>query len=118
MIDIFRQMTERHYEAYINHFKTPFDILDFLMEILLVFKGLVNESVYPRDWCDMILLQNSVILKALRFFSHTIRDRFFEKFEHQAWSNFFHCAIAFMTQASLQLETFSFNKKNEDYKDL
>jgi dedicator of cytokinesis protein 1 len=121
MIDIFRQMSEHHYDTYIAHFKTRFDILDFLMEILLVFKGLVNESVFPHDWCDMIMLQNSVILKALRFFSHTIRDSFFEKFEHQAWSNFFHCAIAFMTQPALQLETFSFNKRMKiikTYKDM
>ncbi|XP_063907750.1 dedicator of cytokinesis protein 1 isoform X2 [Zophobas morio] len=111
MIDIFRQMSERHYNSYIENFKTRFDTLDFLMEILLVFKGLVNESVFPHDWCDMIMLQNSVILKALRFFSHTIRDCFFEKFEYQAWSNFFHCAIAFMTQPALQLENFSFSKR-------
>ncbi|XP_008197863.2 dedicator of cytokinesis protein 1 isoform X2 [Tribolium castaneum] len=111
MIDIFRQMSERHYEAYIERFNTRFDVLDFLMEILLFFQNLVDDKVFPYDWCDMIMLQNSVILKALRFFSHTIRDRFFERFEHQAWNNFFHCAIAFMTQPALQLETFSFSKR-------
>lgn len=111
MIDIFRQMTDYHYEKYIGHFATSSDILDFIMEILLVFKELVSQSVFPADWCDMIMLQNSVILKSLRFFSHTIRDHFFEKFDNQAWSNFFHCAIAFMTQPALQLETFSHNKR-------
>lgn len=111
MIDIFRQMSERHYESYIGSLFGRFDILDFLMEFLVFFQNLVHESVFPKDWCDMIMLQNSVILKALRFFSHTIRDHFFEKFEQQSWSNFFHCAIAFMTQPSLQLETFSFNKR-------
>ncbi|KAF5292477.1 hypothetical protein FQA39_LY14024 [Lamprigera yunnana] len=111
MIDIFRQMSDYHYEKYICQFGTRTDILDFLMEILLVFKELVNQWVFPSDWCDMILLQNCVILKSLRFFSHTIRDYFFEKFDNQAWSNFFHCAIAFMTQPALQLETFSHNKR-------
>lgn len=53
----------------------------------------------------------SVILKSLRFFSHTIRDYFFHPFEHQAWNNFFHCAIAFLTQPALQLDTFSQNKR-------
>ncbi|KAF5308725.1 hypothetical protein FQR65_LT06086 [Abscondita terminalis] len=121
MIDIFRQMSDYHYEKYISQFATRTDILDFLMEILLVFKELVNQSVFPPDWCDMIMLQNSVILKSLRFFSHTIRDHFFEKFDNQAWSNFFHCAIAFMTQPSLQLETFSHNKRMriiKRYKDM
>ncbi|XP_072385409.1 dedicator of cytokinesis protein 2 isoform X1 [Diabrotica undecimpunctata] len=111
MIDIFRQMTSDHYNNYINSFSTSFDILDFLMEILVVFKELVSNSVFPKDWCDMIMLQNSIILKSLRFFSHTIRDCFFQKFEHDAWNNFFHCAIAFMTQEALQLDNFSLNKR-------
>lgn len=60
----------------------------------------------------MIMLQNSVILKSLRYFSGTIRDYFFTEFEHQAWSNFFHCAIAFLTQPALQLEMFTPAKRN------
>lgn len=114
-------MKKEHYEMYIRNFLTPTDILDFLMEILLVFKDLVNRSVFPQDWCDMIMLQNMVILKCLRFFSHTIRDYFTTKFDNQAWSNFFHCAIAFMTQPALQLENFSVNKRHKiikRYKDM
>nr|XP_023027433.1 dedicator of cytokinesis protein 1-like [Leptinotarsa decemlineata] len=121
MLDIFRQMTSDHYSDYIKKFPTNFDILDFLMEILVVFKELVSNSVFPKDWCDMIMLQNSIILKSLRFFSHTIRDCFFQKFEHDSWNNFFHCAIAFMTQEALQLENFSFNKRMrivDQYKDM
>lgn len=53
----------------------------------------------------------SVILKSLRFFSHTIRDHFSEEFEHQVWNNFFHCAVAFLTQPALQLEMFSQSKR-------
>ncbi|XP_029669948.1 dedicator of cytokinesis protein 1 isoform X1 [Formica exsecta] len=112
MLAIFRQMTQHHYEVYINHFGTRIDLLDFLMEILLVFKDLVSRSVFPGDWCEMIMLQNSVILKSLRYFSGTIRDYFFTEFEHQAWSNFFHCAIAFLTQPALQLDTFTPAKRN------
>jgi len=105
-------MTQHHYEVYINHFGTKIDLLDFLMEILLVFKDLVSRSVFPGDWCEMIMLQNSVILRSLRYFSGTIRDYFFTEFEHQAWSNFFHCAIAFLTQPALQLEMFTPAKRN------
>ncbi|CAL7938045.1 unnamed protein product [Xylocopa violacea] len=112
MLAIFRQMTQHHYEIYISHFGTRFDLLDFLMEILLVFKDLVSKSVFPGDWCEMIMLQNSIILKSLRYFSGTIRDYFFIDFEQQAWSNFFHCAIAFLTQPALQLETFTPSKRN------
>ncbi|XP_076678471.1 dedicator of cytokinesis protein myoblast city isoform X2 [Andrena cerasifolii] len=112
MLAIFRQMTQHHYEIYINHFGTKFDLLDFLMEILLVFKDLVSRSVFASDWCEMIMLQNSIILKSLRYFSGTIRDYYFTEFEQQAWSNFFHCAIAFLTQPTLQLETFTPSKRN------
>ncbi|KAJ8670596.1 hypothetical protein QAD02_001855 [Eretmocerus hayati] len=121
MLSIFRQMTQQHYQIYIQHFGTQFDLLDFLMEILLVFKDLVSRSVFPNDWCEMIMLQNSVILKALRFFSTTIRELFNADFEQQAWSNFFHCAIAFLTQPALQLENFTQAKRKrilERYKDM
>ncbi|XP_063232451.1 dedicator of cytokinesis protein 1 isoform X3 [Bacillus rossius redtenbacheri] len=121
MVAVFRQMTAHHFERYITHFMTSTDLLDFLMEILLVFKDLVSRPVFPRDWCEMIMLQNCVILKSLRFFSHTIRDYFFKPFEIQAWNNFFHCAIAFLTQPALQLETFSQNKRSHiigRYKDM
>ena len=121
MIEIFRQMKSFHYEQYINAFSCRSDVLDFLMEILLVFRDLVNRSVFPNDWIDMIMLQNAVILKSLRFFSHTIRDYFFEKFDYQAWNNFFHCAISFMTQPALQFETFSRSKRLsllKKYKDM
>ncbi|XP_064466141.1 dedicator of cytokinesis protein 1-like [Ornithodoros turicata] len=121
MVAVLRQMSKPHYQAYLDHFATTTDLLDFLMEILLVFKDLVSKNVYPKDWNDMIMLQNSVVLKALRHFSHTIRDRFTNPFDYQVWNNFFHCAIAFLTQDALQLENFSPNKRNKiiaRYKDM
>lgn len=53
-----RQMTAEHFDIYIKHFPTKIDLLDFLMEILLVFKDLISRPVFPRDWCEMIMLQN------------------------------------------------------------
>ncbi|KAG8178683.1 hypothetical protein JTE90_011611 [Oedothorax gibbosus] len=121
LIAILRQMTPYHYNQYINKFHTKTDLLDFIMEILLVFRDLFNKAVYPADWNEMIMLQNSVILKALRHFSVIIRERFTNPFEIQVWNNFFHCAIAFLTQDALQLEMFSQNKRNKivlRYKDM
>jgi len=51
-------MTDVHYQLYINHFDTPIDLSDFLMEILTAIEELVTSSVYPADWNEMILLQN------------------------------------------------------------
>jgi len=61
MIAIFRQMTAHHFEQYFEHFHTRSDLLDFLMEILAAFKDLVSIPVYPKDWCDMIMLQNRFV---------------------------------------------------------
>ncbi|XP_025093618.1 LOW QUALITY PROTEIN: dedicator of cytokinesis protein 1-like [Pomacea canaliculata] len=121
MISLLRQMTEAHYQEYINSFVTPFDLLDFMMEILMVFRDLVGRSVYPGDWLEMIMLQNSVILRALKFFAVTIHEKFSNPFEQQLWNNFFHCAISFLTQEPLQLDNFSVSKRNKiilRYKDM
>ncbi|KAI5714160.1 hypothetical protein M8J76_011912 [Diaphorina citri] len=111
MLSIFRHMTGQHYESYIAHLTMSSDKLDFLMEILLAFKDLIARPVYPNDWTEMILLQNAIIFKALRFFSHTVRDYFSRPFENQAWANWFHCACVFLTQPALQLENFSPEKR-------
>ncbi|ESO92727.1 hypothetical protein LOTGIDRAFT_232874 [Lottia gigantea] len=121
MLSILRQMSENHYFNYIESFPTNFDLLDFLMEILMVFQDLVGNSVFPKDWVEMMLIQNSIILRALRFFANTIHDKFSNPFEQQLWSNFFHCAKDFLTQDALQLERFSINKRNKivtKYKDM
>lgn len=112
MLAIFRNMTETHYKMYVNHFNTRYDLQDFLTEILLVFKELVSKPVFLPDWMDMIMHQNTVILESLRHFAKIIKDHFFDQFEQQVWSNFFHCSIAFLIQPALQLEIFTGNKKS------
>jgi len=58
MTAVLRQMTDFHYQCYIDNFDTPIDLSDFLMEILTAIEELVTSSVYPDDWNEMILLQN------------------------------------------------------------
>lgn len=115
MIDIFRQMSESHYnELMASPSLVPRDEkLAFIIEMMTIFKEFVNSNmkIFPDDWCDMKMLQNQVILKTLRFFSHTIRDSFSQDFHHQVWNNFFQCAISYMSQPALQLETFTANKQ-------
>lgn len=121
MLAIFRSMEKCHYDDYVKHFRTRYDLQDFLTEILLVFKDLVSKPVFPNDWMDMIMHQNIVILESLKHFSRVIMDNFLEPFELQVWSNFFHCSIAFLTQKTLQLDQFGDNKKSKilaRYKDI
>lgn len=52
-------MTESHYNTYVNNFATQIDLLDFLIEILMLFQDLVGkDGVYTSDWREMTLLQN------------------------------------------------------------
>jgi dedicator of cytokinesis protein 1 len=118
MICLLHSMNPKHYDHYINHFEveTPAgrsNLIDFIMEVLGMFRDLVENNVFPKDWNTMIMLQNSVIMKALCQFAHTIRDYFTSSpnFELTAWRNFFKCAITFIKQPSLQLDKFSENKR-------
>ena len=54
-------MIKSHYVAYIEHFETDLDLMDFLMEILMVFQDLLRKGVYPPDWNEMLMLQNRYI---------------------------------------------------------
>lgn len=121
LLAIFRSMEAYHYDEYVKHFSTRYDLQDFLTEILLVYKDLVSKSVFPNDWMDMIMHQNTVILESLTQFSRVIMDNFLNPFEQQVWSNFFHCSIAFLIQPPLQLDQFNENKKSKilsRYKDI
>ncbi len=126
MVGLFRVMSARHYDQYIDgfHVETPAgrsDLVDFIMEVLGMFTDLVQNDVFSSDWMTMMLLQNSVLLQTLRHLSNTIRDFLKEPFEYQAWSNFFQCAVTFVTQPSLQMERFSENKRERVqslYKDM
>ncbi|XP_033633193.1 dedicator of cytokinesis protein 1-like isoform X1 [Asterias rubens] len=115
MISILHQMTEYHYQEYINAFPTRTDLLDFLMEIFMVFRDLISKNLYPNDWATMIVQQNSVILFAMKQYARVLQRSFvrIDDFEFQLWNNFFHLAVAFVTQESLQLENFSPAKRNK-----
>lgn len=98
MLALFKIMNPRHYSQYIENFPQDAagrsDLLDFIMEVLGMFRDLIEHKVFPSDWFSMILQQNSIVLKALKQFAGTIRDCLKDPFEFQAWNNFFHCAVS------------------------
>uniref|UniRef100_A0A670YNK1 Dedicator of cytokinesis 2 n=1 Tax=Pseudonaja textilis TaxID=8673 RepID=A0A670YNK1_PSETE len=87
-------------------------LIDFLMETFIMFKDLIGKNVYPLDWIAMSMVQNRVFLRAINKFSETMNHKFLENmnFEEQLWNNYFHLAVAFITQDTLQLEQFSHGK--------
>uniref|UniRef100_A0AAQ6AIW6 Dedicator of cytokinesis 1 n=1 Tax=Amphiprion ocellaris TaxID=80972 RepID=A0AAQ6AIW6_AMPOC len=86
---------------------------DFLMETFIMFKDLIGKNVYPSDWIIMNMMQNKVFLRAINQYAAVLNKKFLDQtnFELQLWNNYFHLAVAFLTQESLQLENFSSDKR-------
>uniref|UniRef100_A0A673BYL2 Dedicator of cytokinesis 2 n=1 Tax=Sphaeramia orbicularis TaxID=375764 RepID=A0A673BYL2_9TELE len=115
MTAILSQMDDCHYSTYIETFTGTTDLVDFLMESFLLFKDLIGKHVYPSDWMAMIMVQNRVFLRAINTYADTMNQKFLnnDDFEVQLWNNYFHLAVAFITQESLQLQHFSPTKRNK-----
>ncbi|KRG01267.1 dedicator of cytokinesis protein 1 isoform X1 [Drosophila mojavensis] len=115
MLGILQRLDAQHYKYFVNDLHQHGELKDFVIEILLVFEELVSphqKPVFPRDWMDMIMHQNTVILGALQQLSMVITDYFLcPVFDKQIWSNFFQCSIAFLVQSPLQLNDFNDNKR-------
>ncbi|XP_072524020.1 dedicator of cytokinesis protein 1 [Salminus brasiliensis] len=109
-----RQMDDYHYAHLISTFgKMRTDVVDFLMETFIMFKDLIGKNVYPADWVIMNTMQNKVFLRAINQYAAVLNKKFLDQtnFELQLWNNYFHLAVAFLTQESLQLENFSSDKR-------
>ncbi|XP_066457243.1 dedicator of cytokinesis protein 1 isoform X2 [Eleutherodactylus coqui] len=114
MTAILRQMEDYHYGHLIKTFgKMRTDVVDFLMETFIMFKNLIGKNVYPSDWVIMNMMQNKVFLRAINQYADMLNKKFLDQanFELQLWNNYFHLAVAFLTQESLQLENFSSAKR-------
>ncbi|XP_057212417.1 dedicator of cytokinesis protein 5 [Triplophysa rosa] len=114
MTAVLKQMEDTHYAQYISTFKTRQDIIDFLMETFIMFKNLMG-NVFPPDWMIMNLLQMKVFLRAIDQYSDVLNKYFLDAahFHLQLWNNYFHLIVAFLTHKSLQLESFSLEKRNK-----
>ncbi|XP_015705676.1 dedicator of cytokinesis protein 2-like [Coturnix japonica] len=113
MAAILSQMDADHYHSYIQAFPSRPELMDFLMETFILFKDLIGKTVYPSDWMVMNMVQNREFLRAINQFATTLTEMFLSSssFELQLWNNYFHLAVAFLTQDSLQLENFSQAKR-------
>uniref|UniRef100_A0A8C1NV16 Dedicator of cytokinesis 1 n=1 Tax=Cyprinus carpio TaxID=7962 RepID=A0A8C1NV16_CYPCA len=96
-----------------EYFTPKWKSKDFLMETFIMFKDLIGKNVYPADWVIMNMMQNKVFLRAINQYAAVLSKKFLDQtnFELQLWNNYFHLAVAFLTQESLQLENFSSDKR-------
>uniref|UniRef100_A0A8B9D614 Dedicator of cytokinesis 1 n=1 Tax=Anser cygnoides TaxID=8845 RepID=A0A8B9D614_ANSCY len=85
---------------------------DFLMETFIMFKNLIGKNVYPFDWVIMNMMQNKMFCRYAEKAFQRINDICScLSGAFQLWNNYFHLAVAFLTQESLQLENFSSAKR-------
>uniref|UniRef100_A0A8C1AIZ7 Dedicator of cytokinesis 5 n=1 Tax=Cyprinus carpio carpio TaxID=630221 RepID=A0A8C1AIZ7_CYPCA len=87
---------------------------DFLMETFIMFKNLMG-NVFPPDWMIMNLHQMKVFLRAIDQYSDVLNKYFLDAahFHLQLWNNYFYLIVAFLTHKSLQLESFSLEKRDK-----
>ncbi|RXG50805.1 Dedicator of cytokinesis protein 1 [Armadillidium vulgare] len=119
-ISLLRQVPKEKFFEYLESFETV-ELKDNLSDLLMVIKDLIDSPVFPADWCEMICLLNSVLMKVLNLIGEVIIERMKEPFVDIIWNNFFHTAVRFITQPSLQLQKFTPSKRNKilrRYKDL
>lgn len=124
----------------VNTDKLP--LQDFLMETFIMFKDLMG-NVFPADWMVMNLVQMQVFLRAISQYSDVLNMYFLDQahFQQQVlqppegvvplmmssilwltihspcplqlWNNYFHLTVALITHQTLQLESFSQEKRNK-----
>uniref|UniRef100_A0A8C7L2L7 Dedicator of cytokinesis 1 n=1 Tax=Oncorhynchus kisutch TaxID=8019 RepID=A0A8C7L2L7_ONCKI len=64
---------------------------------------------------DVSLISFRVFLRAINQYAAVLNKKFLDQtnFELQLWNNYFHLAVAYLTQESLQLENFSSDKRSK-----
>ncbi|KAK5881418.1 hypothetical protein CesoFtcFv8_022219 [Champsocephalus esox] len=70
--------------------------------------------IFSSDSGICLMLQvKGVFLRAINQYAEVLNKKFLDQtnFELQLWNNYFHLAVAFLTQESLQLENFSSDKR-------
>lgn len=116
LVGLLQLLTEHHYKSLWGQLGDRKPLKDFLLRIFLVFRNLIKQEVFPSDWLVMKMTVNNVVLSSLQEISQPLICGFLDSrhnFDSQIWSTYFNLAVEFLTQPSLQLETFSEVKRGK-----
>ncbi|VDK81631.1 unnamed protein product [Litomosoides sigmodontis] len=103
-IAILSKLSAQMYKIYLESHATRIDKHDLLMELVHLFRDLINKSPFPSSWFQMILLQDRMILKTMKFIMSTILEHFHDdQFNAELWREYMLTMVAFCTQKALQL---------------
>lgn len=108
---------------------------DFLLRVFLVYRNLVVQEVYSKDWLVIKMVMSNIILKSLQELAQPLAFKFLDTHTgyidkevrkskisqvilipidlFQLWTNYFNLAVHYLTQESLQLEQFSDVKREK-----
>ncbi|CAN7981546.1 unnamed protein product, partial [Ixodes pacificus] len=112
LLSLLRLMEERHYLALWDRLRREEGSLQgFLAHTVALMHGVLLQDIFPRDWMVMRTVANHVALGALQEFSQVLTSDFLEPFDQELWLQYLTLAVAFLTQPSLQLESFSSVKR-------
>ncbi|VIO86685.1 Uncharacterized protein BM_BM1916 [Brugia malayi] len=106
---VLSKLSAQMYKMYLESHATYIDKHDLLMELVHLFRDLINKSPFPCSWFQMILLQDrhgflSMILKTMKFIMSTIVEHFHDdQFNAELWREYMLTMVTFCTQKALQL---------------
>jgi dedicator of cytokinesis protein 3 len=117
LLGLLELMKEEHYKVVFDDLSQcgeTKELKDFLHRSLLVFKELLTQDVFPKDWLVMKMSVNHIIRKALEEFAKPLVYRFLgQSFDSQLWCSYFNLAVTFLTQPSLQIEHYHEAKRRK-----
>ena len=58
IISLLDLMDDEHYALYVDSYPDDSELLDSLMELFLLFREFIKETIYPADWMSMAMVQN------------------------------------------------------------
>uniref|UniRef100_F1KQ52 Dedicator of cytokinesis protein 1 n=1 Tax=Ascaris suum TaxID=6253 RepID=F1KQ52_ASCSU len=103
-IALLSKMSAQMYKAYVDVHRTLIDKQDLLMEMVHLFRDLINKSSFDSSWFHMICLQNKMVLKTLKFVMSTMIEYFdADSFDSDLWREYMLTTVAFSTQKGLQI---------------
>ncbi|VDM46653.1 unnamed protein product [Toxocara canis] len=75
-VALLSKVSAQMYKAYVDMHTTRIDKQDLLMEMVHLFRDLINKSSFDPSWFNMICLQNKMILKTMKFVMSTMIEYF------------------------------------------
>ncbi|UMM30305.1 hypothetical protein L5515_012240 [Caenorhabditis briggsae] len=109
------KMSAQMFSEYVEERTSDIDKRDFLMEMVQMIRDLLNRNAFPPTWKDMIMLQNKVIHKSLRFVMSAVQTFFSnDKFCAEMWREYMVTVVSFVTQEGLNSKHEWMKNEDED----